>query len=277
MRPPAVATTLVLLMLPAACSHSLAGRSFDGVLVQLEWVPTYSSPDAFQTFGRLPELTLYEDGTVIYLEETKPPDVGWKVRTAQLGREERSDFVNELLERGFERLESHMSHSGLSAEGTDTVVFDSSYSVITVRLPNGKLRTIRNYAGFANDRQALKSIREFLSQWSSPDAEPYTPAHATLFIKRFPLQSGGEHGHLSEAPWTLPAALLRSPKRDVCEWAVPIGGPECRSLILRPGSGPQWSAFVARHLGERFYVSVVPWLPNEHHSAAVRRYRHRCP
>lgn len=268
---------LVVLALPGLEGHAAGERSLDGVIVQMEYVPTWSAPEDAQPFGRIPELTLLEDGTVIYLEETKLPDVGWHVRTARLRREERSDLVNELLERGFERLESHTSHRGLSAEGADTLVFDSSYSVITVRLPNSNLRTIRNYAGFANDRQALKSIREFLSQWSSPDAEPYAPAHATLFIRRLPRQSGGEHGHLSEALWTLPDALLRQPKPGICEWAVPIGGPEYRSLIQRLGSGPQWTAFRTQHLGEHFYVSVVPWLPNEDHSAAVRRYRPRCP
>lgn len=276
MRRGTVAVSVLLLALPAGGVHAGAERSLDGVVVQMEYVPTWAYPEDMQTFGRVPELTMFEDGTVIYLEETAPPEVGYFVRSTKLGPGERSTLVEALLERGFMRLQSHPSNRWENADGTAVVRYDAAISVISVRLPNGDLRTIRNYGGFANDRRALDSVREYLSTWSSADAQPYAPERATLFFKRLPLQSGGSHGHLPVVSWSLPDALLQPPESDVCEWAIAIGGREYRSLVPSQGTVPQSTAVRIQHQDEHFYVSVVPWLPNEDHSEAVRHYRHRC-
>lgn len=276
MRSGAVGAALVALAVAGADGLAAERRSLDGVLVQLDWEPTWGALEDLQNFGRIPELTLFEDGTVIYLEHPEPGAIGSNVRAVRLGPEERSALVEEVVERGFARLESHTSERGPGPDGSEVVVFDSAYSDISVRLPNGELRTIRNYADFANDQEALESIRQLLSEWSSPDAEPYVPARATVIIKWLDPRSAASFHHHPEIAWPLQETLLQQPEEGVCEWAVPIGSSEYRSLISQPGLGPQWTYFSTLHEGKRLFLSLVPWLPNEDHAAAVRRYRQRC-
>ncbi len=39
------------------------------VLIQFDYEPTFSTPERFAPFGRVPPFTLLEDGTLIYLDE----------------------------------------------------------------------------------------------------------------------------------------------------------------------------------------------------------------
>ena len=92
-------------------------------------------------------------------------------------------LVQQVLDLGFERLENYSEQCQNLDYGTGMCLADASHTVLRVRLPSGEPRQVRIYANFGSDLQALESIRSTLREYSHPDARPYVPAKATLFIR----------------------------------------------------------------------------------------------
>ena len=152
------------------------------VLIQFDYEPTFSTPERFAPFGRVPPFTLLEDGTLIYLDEGGRYDEQ-RVMEVRLSGDDVEALVQQVLDLGFERLKNYSEQCQNLDDGTGMCLADASYTVLRVRLPSGEPRRVRIYANFGSDLQALESIRSTLREYSHPDARPYVPAKATLFIR----------------------------------------------------------------------------------------------
>jgi hypothetical protein len=145
-------------------------------------------------------------------------------------------------------------------------VADAGYSVLRVRLPEGDLREIRNWAGFANDPQALTAILDLLSNYRHPEAVPFIPAKASLFIRPIPSAEG-----VQVDDWPLDPGWLTEPAPAVEQWAGVLAGEEWDTLL----QGSSWNVGTRyyRHADRYHQVVLVPWLPGTDYTDAVRAYR----
>lgn len=237
------------------------------VLVQLDWEGGFTLLEHAVPFGRVPAFTLLADGRVLYMDESDPMSPGQEeLLIVQLKPEEIEALVRKVLDLGFERLESYLDQCQQLDDGSSLCVADAGYSILRVRLPGGGLREIRNWGDFANDAEALLAIRRLLSDYRHPEAVPYVPDRATLFITPVPSADGWV-----VADWPLNPGWLTPPAPSVEKWAGVLAGEELAVLLAETGRSMGIYAF---RDGDRFYqVILVPWLPGTDYSDAVAAYR----
>jgi hypothetical protein len=150
-------------------------------VLELAWEGGFTRPELANAYGRVPEFSLLPDGSVYYREPSE-----WdraQVMEAHLTPAEADALVQQVLTLGIERLASYTQQCQAQADDTCLCVADAGQSVLRVRLPSGELREIRNYAEFANDPQALSAIRTLLEEYRHPQAKPYTPETASVFVR----------------------------------------------------------------------------------------------
>lgn len=172
----------------------LAGTAtapFDQIDVQLDSLPTFAITTGLAgvtSFSRLPEFTLYRDGTVLYpddSDDTAPP----KLVTTKLAPAEATALREHLFALGIEQLKSHADDCSCpvpSARGgaISVCAFDANYTLLRYRTRDGELRHLVTYAGFWNRRAIAKSVIEHLRSWRSPSATVFEPAKAALVVMR---------------------------------------------------------------------------------------------
>ncbi len=242
-KPSWAATILVGLL--AAASVACAGSAgapdsldtdrfdFPGVVVQYDSEPTFSTgAESFQPFGRVPPFTMLEDGTLVYVDEGRGYDE--RVMEVKLSENDADALLQQVLDLGFERLGNHAEQCEDSGGGATACLADASYTVLRVRLPSGEPRQVRIYANFGRDPQALQAIRSLLSGYSHPDARPYVPAKATLFIR-----------------------------------PIAVEELEARLLWLNDRRGD----FFFQNEGEAYHTTLVPWLPSVDYTTDLAAYR----
>jgi hypothetical protein len=240
------------------------------VLIQLDYQPTFSFPQATSPAGRVPIFTLLNDGRVFYVDAGQPPDYATqKLVVAQLTSEQAQALYQQVLDLGFERLESHTDWCQ-EVGGSQSCVADASYSILRVRLPSGQLREISNYADFANDPEALKAIRELLENYRAPDAQTFVPERASVFLQQTTQSPEG----LTVHDWPLDPKLLTAPK-GVQQWAVVLKEQELLKLLA--GANKNMGDFYFRHAGQIYSASIIPWLPEADFSDEVARYQLPAP
>jgi len=145
----------------------VSARAMEHVLLQLDHEPTYPSttwPDMRTPWGHVPEFTLFDDGTVVYLANAavEPPRLTW----AMLSAESLDELTGKVRELGFDRLESYEPHERQAADGTIQSVDNSVTTIMRVRV-GGELRTVRTYHDFTNDPDAFYAINDFLVGWEA--------------------------------------------------------------------------------------------------------------
>ncbi len=238
------------------------------VLLELAWEGGLTRPELAFAFGRVPEFSLLPDGSAYYLDPSE-----WdrsQVMVARLAPAETEALVQRVRDLGFERLESYTAPCQPQADGTCLCVADAGESVLRVRLPGGELREIRNYADFANDPQALLAIRTLLAEYRHPQAEPYTPDRAALFIQ--PVSPSSD---LPLLDWPLRSAWL-------------VGGVPDASCVRGISGGDLQTvlAVTKRNLGDFYFrvadtdqycsVYLTPWLPGVDHTDLIASSGQAC-
>ncbi len=181
---------------------------------------------------------------------------------AQLTPEEVSAIIQQVLNLGIDRLESYTDFCFTPSGGQQSCVADAAYTILRVRQPNDQMKEVKIYADFANDLQAFQGIRDLLTGYTHPDAQPYVPARSALFLSEF----------TGEAPadvldWPLDPALLDIPKNDLNLWAVELQGQQVSDYIAATGRNSGDAYFSLD--GKIYQAFFSPWLPADDFNAAL--------
>ena len=236
-----------------------------GVLVQYDYEPTFSTPESHQLFGRVPPFTMLDDGTLIYVDDGRRYDER-RVMEVRLSGDDADALVQQVLNLGFERLGNYAEQCEDLGDGTKVCIADASYTILRARLPSGEPRQVRIYANFGSDHQALEAIRSLLSGYTHPDARPYVPAKATLFVRPI-----AEAVDVPVLDWELDPAWLKAGDDTRQQWARVAAGD---ALVALLASVPRnVGDFFFQHDGQAYHMILVPWLPSVDYTADVAAYR----
>lgn len=252
---PVITDTPAAVEVPAV----LAGLDADEILVQLDYEPGFVMPEFRFPFGRTPYFTLLADGRVIYIDENQD----FKVMQAQLSKTEAAALLQKVLEMGFARLESHTDMCGKAADGSQPCIADASTTVMRVRMEDGSLREIRNYANFSDYPVTYEDIFNLLNTYTHPQAAIYVPRAATLFVRIAPPPEMS-----SPADWPLdPAYVKRAQSAPDQFTAVALNAEEVAKWQKEVGING--SSITFQLDGQPVSGFFVPWLPGEDFSAQI--------
>lgn len=223
----------------------------EGIRLQLDWSGGMLIPFVW---SHLPDLTLLDDGTLIYQDT--------QAMVMRLTEPEAQALVQQVLDLGFEGLESHTGSCQDIGNGKGVCIMDATTSSIRLRMADGTLRQVDNYAEFADDPDVLRAIRAFLTDYRSPAAQPYIPEKAVLYVRTI-----GNPGDLEVLDWPLdPALLIKAPGEDnYC--AQVVGRSEAETLAALPAQSMGFRYF--REGSQVWEVVLVPWLPGADYTAVL--------
>lgn len=234
-----------------------SGLDGEDILLQLTYEPGFVMPEYRYPFGRTAYFTLLADGRAIYIDENQDS----RVMQVQLSLDEAAALLQKVRDLGFERLESHTDMCGKAADGSETCIADVSTSVLRVRMEDGSLREIQNYANFSIDPSAYDAIFNLLKDYASPAADLYMPHAATLFVRIVPAPEES-----SPADWSLsPDYVKRALAAPEQFTAVVLSADE--AALWQKNVGVDTVTFQLN--GQPVMGRFVPWLPGEDFSAQI--------
>jgi formylglycine-generating enzyme required for sulfatase activity len=235
------------------------------VLLELTWEGGFTRQELAYAFGRVPEFSLLTDGSIYYRDPSEY-DIA-QVMEADLTPAETDALIQRLLELGIEHLESYTDVCG--PRQADGCVADARQSVLRVRLPSGEQREIRNYYTFANDPEALSAIRTLLQEYQHPDAQPYVPEVAALFVRPV-----GAPTDLPILDWPLDLTWLAGGTPDM-SCVREVSGDDLQALLAV--TGRNLGDFYFRDEDQVYNVYLVPWLPGVDYTDLIVSSGMACP
>lgn len=255
----ATATTSATLAATQAPAGGVNGSDAGAILIQLTFEPGFSLPEYRYPFGRTPYFTLLADGHVIYIDETQD----FKVMQAQLSKEEAAALLQKVRDMGFARLESHTDMCGKLADGSEPCIADASTSVMRVRMEDGSLREIRNYARFSNGPVVYDAIYNLLNDYRHPAAALYMPHAATLFVRIAPPPEMA-----SPADWPLDPAYVKRAQTAPDQFTAVVLSAE-EAALWQKVVGLDNTSITFQLKGQPVAAFFVPWLPGEDFSKEI--------
>ncbi len=233
------------------------------VLLQRDYEPGFTRPELHYPYGRIAPFTLFADGTLVYLREGQV-ESDQRLLQVSLSPEAALELWQEVLEAGFERLESHTDFCKDLENGTQECVADAGTWILRARLADGELREIKIYSDFANDPAAFEQINRLLAGYEHPNAQPYELEGATLFLRPMSEPAG-----TAVQEWPLDKQWLSQLQAGIEETvAVPLKG-ESLAQYLAVVSGNIGDAFFERE-GTVYAAYLVPWLPGADYTAEIQ-------
>jgi heat shock protein HslJ len=238
----------------------------DSVFIQYDSEEEAGPAEASVPFGRVPEFYLLADGSVFYVERGEPPQVGQpEVVSARLTAAEVQELMQQVMDRGFERLETWACPCQQFAYGTSRCIAYESGSapLLRMRTPSGDLEQL------GIDGQEIKvppAIDTLLTQYRHSRAQPYAPKKAALFIRPIPTATGP-----IVHPWPFDPTWLAPPDPGTEQWARVLVGDDLDVMlaVVERNMGD----FCFSHAGQFYEIVLVPWLPGVDYTDAVAAYR----
>lgn len=223
----------------------------EDILVQFAEEPTFTLPEYRFEFGRVPPFTLLADGRLIYIDEMQD----FRVMEVKLTPEQAAELLAQVHELGFERLQDYTDMCQKDNAGQEMCVADASYHHMIARMPDGTLRSVRNYHTFSNEPAVYEAIYNLLTGYTHPEAVQYTPAAATLFLHPM-----ADDGGMPTLDWPLdPALLAKADSAKDGYTALVLQGGDLTTYLGKLSSLGGTQTF--EHDGKFYSGRVVPWLP----------------
>lgn len=252
-------------------AHASDALAQSPILIQMTWEPGFWGGWKGESFGHMPEFTLYSDGLLVFVHRKAPEGEEESVRCTRFSPAGADSIWRHVLGLGLEQLESYESHYKQDGD-LASISFDAGTSIIRVRTPQGGLRTIRNYGEFANDPAILSVVRTYFLDWFDPTATAYSPSQATLVIvERW-------RGKKGLSPWPLDSTMLTSAPvrsgtgdRQAILSAFVISGAEYE-LLTSAAKQFAWGGQSFDCEGSYYRTIVRPWLPGEDFSQEIKVY-----
>jgi len=158
-------------------------KALEHVVLQLDreaWSGGGSWPDQMSPWGHVPEFTLFDDGTVVYLGaygfET------WVPLVAHLDAEEADRLVEEVVALGFDRLSSDEDQEVMRDNGELQIIADGGYDNLFLRRGDS-VQALRLFEvpDARNAQGAQQAIVTLLVLWTAPTPVPLQSNRAILY------------------------------------------------------------------------------------------------
>lgn len=218
---------------------------------------------------KIPLFTMYEDGSVIFLRTNGER----RVMRVQLDAVAARELLDEMLTLGIDKIDSRPRRCDLR-QNPASCMSDASVSVIDVKLPGKKPRTIRNYAAVAQHQTELDGVLKRLGSFDSKDALDYLPTQAALVIEKCPAQDLEMDDSIRKQflPWPFDAQMLWPPQSSSEFWARTVPAePFYQGLYGEGARLGTTRGFVHK---DRLYTAyVTPLLPGSD-TKAVNDYHY---
>ncbi len=231
--------------------EGLSRLSKDAILLQLDYYPTFMPIRFSFPYGRTSEFTLMADGRVIY--QGKDPS-GLVLLTVQLSPDEAIAFLQEIYDLGIADLESYLDLCMPQDDGTEMCVSDAAYTTLRTLLPDETYREVTSYANFSNQPETLDAIVSRLTNYQHPNAQPYIPSEAALFLQP-------AKGELTEPIENYPLSGNYAPPSlaKLGIWAFYLTGEDLTTILsAREGKS---DLLIYEINGAPYRAELVPWLP----------------